>query len=210
MALDDLATWSRSNPIASVSIAALVVVVIVMVYRAYAPDSKGFASDAERARLQAELDAMRGVGGDLRIGRNTPSVTPAPGDYGVNGKMTPEQRAEAERRAWSEAQPEGAGGFSPADDASAVRGGRDLNYNDYLTGQVVDDRMAKNHAEWAKGAFTSRVPRMVDDIQDEDYVAFTGFRRPQATIVSDDAWQISQVGPEHLARNADFRWTTGR
>jgi hypothetical protein len=83
-----------------------------------------------------------------------------------------------------------------------------IDYGSMITDLVVDPRTRDNHRQWVnemKGwAGTSTIK--IDDLQDEDYLPFTGLRRPQAGVGQYNPMQITQVDDGMLARNAKFNF----
>ena len=73
----------------------------------------------------------------------------------------------------------------------------------YLTDQIVDDRIKKNHEEWVTEvtpwAGTASIVGQTD-FSAGDYINFVGLRRPRG-VQQDDPWQITEVDEEQLAEN---------
>lgn len=73
----------------------------------------------------------------------------------------------------------------------------------YLTDQIVDDRILKNHQDWVDetkpwaGTATVIAP---EEFSAGDYINFVGLRRPHG-VKQEDPWQVTEVDESQLEGN---------
>lgn len=81
-----------------------------------------------------------------------------------------------------------------------------ISYGDYVTNLVADERMVKNHESWVNEIKPwSAGPMAVDELNVEDYLHFTGMRRPQP-VPQTCQLMVTELGEEELSRNPKFRF----
>lgn len=81
-----------------------------------------------------------------------------------------------------------------------------FDHNSYLTDQIVDERLRKNHMEWVDEvtpwAGTASVVGL-GEFSAGDYISFQGLRRPRG-VQQIDPWQITEIDEEQLLDNKPF------
>jgi hypothetical protein len=78
--------------------------------------------------------------------------------------------------------------------------------NAYLTDQILDDRIRKNHSQWVDEvtpwAGTASIVG-ASEFNAGDYIDFRGLRRPRG-VAQIDPWQITEVDESQLEGNKPF------
>jgi hypothetical protein len=81
-----------------------------------------------------------------------------------------------------------------------------FDHNSYLTDQIVDERIKKNHMSWVEEvtpwAGTASTVGL-GEFSAGDYIAFQGLRRPRG-VQQIDPWQITEIDEDQLAGNKPF------
>jgi len=209
----------------AVLLAALVALVIIVVaqnagwVKTFKPDSEGFVGmhpdgaivDIKgRAAGNRHLDSIRG---QANHGFNQPRADPRYQRQGPSA--TPEDIAEEEREMWFAATQAGHTSGYNTEEAFCVSSDTiqyhtqepGMDYNGHITDLISGPRMRQNHANWVDemrpwGGTTMKV----DTLDVENYVPFTGLRRPQAVHQSDNRLFITEVDEGDLARHNKFNF----
>lgn len=216
----------------AILIALLVVLVIIVAYQGSSwmkgrNNCDGFAANANPHQqypvgphnpytvLNKQLDAIRGYRSD---GYNQPPFYRHPRGldryHRAGAHLNPEDVAEAEREQWYAAlDSDRAGSFNTelAQDATADTmqyhsPSPAIDYGSYITDLIVDPRTRDNHRRWVEEMKPwSGTAMKVDDLDMENYVDFTGLRRPQA-VVQYNPLQLTEIDTYDLAKNKKFNF----
>lgn len=81
-----------------------------------------------------------------------------------------------------------------------------FDHNSYLTDQIVNEHIKKNHMDWVKEVTPwAGTASMVGacEFSAGDYLDFQGLRRPRG-VQQIDPWQITEIDEEQLIENKPF------
>lgn len=132
----------------------------------------------------------------------------------AGANVKPEQIAEAERQQWYAATAsDNTDSFNPelahegfTDTMQYHTQAPAIDYDSYITDLVSDPRMRDNHQKWVEEMKPwSGVAMKVDTLEMDNYVDFTGLRRPQA-VVQYNPMQLTEIDTNDLAVNPKFNF----
>ena len=165
--------------------------------------------------LNKHLDGIRGHRHDAYNQRPVHQHPRGLDRYHRSGAdLKPEDIAEAERAQWYTALgADHTETFNPemmhdiqADSMQYHTTSPALDYDTYVTDLVIDPRTRDNHRKWVEEMKPwSGTAMKVDDLDMENYVEFTGLRRPQA-VVQHNPHQLTEIDSDDLAKNAKFNF----
>ena len=145
---------------------------------------------------------------------NACRVQQSPPQFAPPVHMTPEAAAERERSAWYDSvQQANVEGFNPervhdmgTDTMQYHASVPAIDYDSYVTDQIIDKRMLENHRKWVSDLkpYTG-TPTKIDDLDPGNYIDFRGLRRPQAVAQYDPLF-VTEIDTKSLANNKKFNF----
>jgi hypothetical protein len=185
----------------------IALVIVVILYRPLFTMS-GFTSGTPRTMLNYQMNLAQQANGDLRR-EIFDSNLKAAATYAASGSVDvkPAMIAQAEQEQWmsSNAFDSEKAYSCNADDYA---GGKDMDYDAYVTNLVVDSRTLENHHKWVNEMKPfSGVARSVDDMEEavEASTEFVGLRRAQP-IVQYNPLQLTEKDTGTFISNPKFNF----
>lgn len=175
----------------------------------FSPGAPGVPAYPPRARLQNELDMLKGARLDDGYGQIPLDRRPGGLDryHRSCADLDISQLARAEQEQWFSAESahetfDAHGGPTELPGGAEDCGG----YSDYVTDIVTDPRTRENHQKWVDEMRPwAGTAKTVDNFDVEPYLDFRGLRRPEA-VVQHNPQQLTEVDSRDLLPNRGFHF----